>query len=273
MAAEPANRLTLVDPIRVVVVTMDSHLSGAASRAETMLRRELPGLSLAVHAADEWGSDPHALAECIADIGQGDVVIATMLFLEDHIRPVQAALAARRDDCKAMMCCMSANEITRLTRLGRFDMMEEATGALAMLKKLRGAKKGEGKNSGVGSDGKSQMRMLRRLPKLMRFIPGTAQDVRTYFLGLQYWLAGSDENMANLVRMLVGRYCGHDTVKAAAPVNYPDVGLYHPRLPGRIAESLDLLLDHKPAPARVLGEGLWGRTKLRQPQANRLPPG
>ncbi len=50
------------------------------------------------------------------------------------------------------------------------------------------------------------MRMLQRLPKLMRFIPGTAQDVRAYFLALQYWLAGSEENLANMVRMLVGRY-------------------------------------------------------------------
>ena len=262
-----ADVLTLHDPVRVVVVTMDSHLSGAAARAETVLRRELPGLSLAVHAADEWGSDKAALAECLEDIGRGDVVIATMLFMEDHIRPVQAALAARRDQCDAMLCCMSANEITRLTRLGKFDMTEEATGALAMLKKLRGAKKGDGKTNGVGSDGKSQMKMLRRLPKLMRFIPGTAQDVRTYFLGLQYWLAGSDENLANLVRMLVGRYCGRSTVRAAAPVNYPDVGLYHPALPGKITEDLSLLLDKKASPAGrgLLGEGLWAKAALRRP--------
>ena len=240
-----ADTLTLVPaaPIRVVVVTMDSHLSSAASRAEATLRAELPGLSLVVHAADEWGSDQTALSDCIEDIGRGDVVIATMLFMEDHIRPVQAALAARRDACDAMLCCMSAAEITRLTRLGRFDMMEEATGALAMLKKLRGAKKGEGRTNGVGSDGKAQMRMLRRLPKLMRFIPGTAQDVRTYFLALQYWLAGSDENLANMVRMLVGRYCDKRSLRpAAAPVTYPDVGLYHPGLPGRITENLAALL-------------------------------
>ncbi|RZK95889.1 MAG: DUF3479 domain-containing protein, partial [Methylobacterium sp.] len=81
------NVFSLVKPIRVVVVTMDSHLSGAAARAETVLRTELPGLSLVVHAADEWGSDKAALAECIEDIGRGDVVIATMLFMEDHIRP------------------------------------------------------------------------------------------------------------------------------------------------------------------------------------------
>ncbi len=50
------------------------------------------------------------------------------------------------------------------------------------------------------------MAMLRRMPKLLRFIPGTAQDVRAYFLTLQYWLAGSEENIANLVRCLVDRY-------------------------------------------------------------------
>ena len=227
-------------PLRVVLVTMDSHLSGAAKRAEATLRQELPDLELAVHAADEWGTDPEALAACHADIARGDVVVATMLFLEDHIRAVQPALAARRDACDAMLCCMSANEVTRLTKLGRFDMAQEATGALAMLKKLRGGKPGAKGTNGVGSDGRAQMRMLRRLPKLMKFIPGTAQDVRTYFLALQYWLAGSDENLANLVRMLVGKYCDgarRALRPVAAPICYPDVGLYHPDIPGRITEQ------------------------------------
>ena len=229
------------DTVRVVVVTMDSHLSGAAARAEAMLRQELPGLQLSVHGADEWGSDTDALAACHADIARGDIVIATMLFLEDHIRAVQPALAARRDGCDAMLCCMSANEVTRLTRLGRFDMAQEATGALAMLKKLRGSKPGAKGSNGVGSDGQAQMRMLRRLPKLMKFIPGTAQDVRTYFLGLQYWLAGSEENLANLVRMLVGKYrpgAKRSLRPVAAPIVYPDVGLYHPDIASRMTEDL-----------------------------------
>ena len=80
-------------PVRVVVVTMDSHLSGAASRAQAALRHELPGLDLVMHAADEWGSDPAALAACHADIATGDIIIATMLFLEDHIQAVLPALA------------------------------------------------------------------------------------------------------------------------------------------------------------------------------------
>ena len=220
---------------RVVIVTMDSHLSSAVARAERVLQAEMPGLSVVVHAADEWGSDPAALAECQADIARGDIVVATMLFLEDHIRAVMPALAARRDACDAMVCCMSAGEVTKLTKLGRFDMSREATGAMAMLKRLRG-KPGA---KGSASSGAGQMKMLKRLPKLMKFIPGTAQDVRTYFLALQYWLGGSDENMANLVRMLVGKYGRTSTLAAAAaPIEYPEVGLYHPALPARITERL-----------------------------------
>ncbi len=72
-----------------------------------------------------------------------------------------------------------------------------------MLKRLRGK---PARAATKATAGARQMKMLRRLPQILRFIPGTAQDVRAYFLTLQYWLAGSDENIANLVRFLVDRY-------------------------------------------------------------------
>lgn len=220
-----------VVPMRVVIVTMDSHLAQAAAGARDTLRHEIPGLELVVHAADEWGSDPDALEACNADIAGGDIVIATMLFLDEHIRPVLPALQARRDNCDALLACMSAGEVVKLTRMGRFNMSAEATGVMAMLKRLRGGAKGKPGASG----GRDQMAMLRRLPKLLRYIPGAAQDMRTYFLGLQYWLAGSEVNLANMVRMLVDRYAAGPrqaiagTLTVASPVEYPDVGLYHPR--------------------------------------------
>jgi magnesium chelatase subunit H len=228
-------------PVRVVVVTMDSHLAGAADAAGRTLRRELPGLELVVHAADEWCSDEAALKACHDDIARGDIVVATMLFLEEHIRAVLPALAARRDGCDAMLCMMSAGEVMRLTRVGRFEMAGEAGGALRMLKRLRGGRKG-GQSSGQG-----QMRMLQELPRLLRLIPGKAQDVRAYFLALQYWLAGSEENLANLVRMLVSRYAAGPragvgrALRVAPPLRYPEVGLYHPRAPGRIVERVEKL--------------------------------
>ena len=229
-------------PVRVVVVTMDSHLAGAAAQARGALRREVPGLELVVHSADEWCGDEAALAACHADIARGDIVVATMLFLEEHIRAVLPALAARRDGCDAMLCMMSAGEVMRLTRLGRFAMSGEARGPLALLRRLRGGGRPGGQSSGQG-----QMRMLRELPRLLRFVPGTAQDVRAYFLALQYWLAGSEENLANLVRMLANRYAAGPraalagTLRVAPPVQYPEVGLYHPRARGRIVARVDQL--------------------------------
>lgn len=233
----------MTTPVRVVIVTMDNHLASATDRARATLARQIPGLQLRMHTAAEWGSDPAALERCCADIAQGDIIVNTMLFMEDHIQAVLPALAARRDHCDAMVGCMSATDVAQLTRMGRFDMQAKQSGAMALLKRLRPKPKaGEAAGSGA-----KQMRMLRRLPKILRFIPGAAQDVRAYFLTLQYWLCGSEDNVVNMVRMLVDRYADgarralRGTLKHEMPVEYPEVGVYHPRLPGRIAETTEKL--------------------------------
>ena len=227
--------------VRVVIVTLDNHLSGAVERAGAQLAREGLGISVDFHAAADWERHPESLERCRRDIARGDIVVSTMLFLEDHIRAVLPALEARRDECDAMLGLMSGAEIVKLTRMGSYRMDKPATGAMAMLKRLRGSGK-PGASSGAG-----QMKMLRRLPKMLRFIPGAAQDVRAYFLTLQYWLAGSDDNVVNMVRTLVDRYADGDrrdlrgTMKPAAPVEYPEVGVYHPALPLRLVEDDKLL--------------------------------
>jgi magnesium chelatase subunit H len=224
---------------RVVVVTMDSHLASATARAAQRLAGEYPGLHLSMHAADEWGSDPEALQRCCDDIGRADIIVATMLFMEDHFQPLLPALQSRRENCDAIICAMSAAEIVRLTRMGRFSMDGKQSGPLALLKRLRGDKK-EKRTAGA-----EQMRMLRRIPQFLRFIPGTAQDVRAYFLTLQYWLAGSEDNVVNMVRFLIGRYAAGaraalcSTVKVPLPLDYPEVGIYHPRLAGRFCDSAE----------------------------------
>ncbi len=231
-------RISAADPtpIRVVVVTMDSHLASSTARARTKLQRDLPGLELVMHTADEWASDGAALERCLADIASGDIILVSMLFLDEHIRPVLPALTARREACDGMVAILSAEEVVRFTRMGKLSMSGETLGALSFLKRFRG------KRSGSGSSGQGQMKMLRQIPRFLRFIPGTAQDLRAYFLTLQYWLAGTEENLANLVRLLIGRYADgprralRGAVRAAAPVDYPDIGLYHPRAKGRVVE-------------------------------------
>ena len=230
MAADPT-------PVRVVLVTLDSHLAGAVERARRTLARELPGLRLRLHVAAEWADDGALLEQCNADIAEADIVFVSMLFMDDHIQAVLPALKARRDACDAMVACISAGEIIKLTRIGRFDMGGEAKGAMALLKRLKGSRKA-GKSGGA-----QQLAMLKRIPKLLRFIPGTAQDVRAYFLVMQYFLSGSDTNITNLVRLLVDRYADgprrhlRATLKPKPPAEYPETGLYHPRLQDRIGDD------------------------------------
>ncbi|MDG5749044.1 magnesium chelatase subunit H [Qipengyuania sp. XHP0207] len=226
-------------PVRVVIVTLDNHLKGAVERAGEKLAADR--IDLVLHAAADWDRDPASLERAKADVARADIVIATMLFLDDHVRAIRPALEERREHCDAMLGLMSTAEIVKLTRIGGYRMDAPAKGPLALLKKLRGSKKA-GASSGAG-----QMRMLRRLPKILKFIPGTAQDVRAYFLTLQYWLAGSDENVVQMVRALVDRYASGDRASrrgatpAEPPQEYPELGVYHPRSRQLMSESLRML--------------------------------
>ncbi len=236
-ASAPLPAATGDTNVRVVIVTLDNHLAGAVQRAQVRLARENPGITIGFHAAADWEEKPETLAAARADIARGDIVLATMLFLEDHIRAVLPDLQARREQCDAMVGLMSGGDVVKLTRMGDYRMDRPSGGMLALLKKLRGSPKP------AASGGAKQMAMLRRLPKILRFVPGTAQDVRAYFLTMQYWLAASDDNVVDMIRALVDRYADgprralRGTMKAQAPRDYPEVGVYHPALPGRIAAT------------------------------------
>jgi len=243
-------------PVNVVLITLDNHMSAAVDDARKMLVRDIPNLRLTVHAATDWNDHPHKLQACKDDVARGNIIVASMLFIEEHVKAIGPDLAARREHCDAMMCCMSAGEIMKNTTMGRFKMDGEQKGPLALLKKLRGDSSKARKDTGRTA-GERQMAMLKRLPKLLRFIPGTAQDVRNYFIAMQYRIAASDVNIANLVRLLVDKYSDGErrvlrgSVTAAAPVEYPDQGVYHPAIKGRVSASLNALPSKRDAKGTV----------------------
>ncbi len=235
-------------PMRVVIVTLDMHLAHTVATVGASLAREIPGLSVALHAAAEWANNPAALDQCRDEIATADIVIVSMLFLEEHVRAIQPALLARQAACDAMVITMSAPEVVKLTKMGPFRMDVPQRGLIALLKKLRGKP-----NTGEQSAGAGQMAMLRRLPKILQLVPGKAQDVRAYFLTMQYWLAGSEANIANMVRYLVGRYADGErralrgSLEARPPAEYPDLGVYYPDIVGGIG--------HDPTEIPVRGAG------------------
>ncbi|MEM7242538.1 MAG: cobaltochelatase subunit CobN [Pseudomonadota bacterium] len=222
-------------PYRVAILTLDAHIAGPAANAEAKLRKEYPGVEITMLTAAEWGGDPQALDTARRVILEADIVVTVLLFLEEHVEAILPTLKKARENCDAMICAISATEIVRLTKIGQLDMAKPASGILALLKKLRGKTKDKQAN------GEKQMRMLRRLPRILKMIPGKAQDVRAYFLCMLYWLGGSDDNIESMIRYLISRYSSVDDwrgTKFAEPLIYPDVGIYHPDLPNRVTDDL-----------------------------------
>ena len=215
-------------PYRVVIVTLDAHAAGPALRVSSRLAPDFPGLEVQVIAAAEWSECPDALARAKEAVANGDIIIANLLFLEEHVKAILPAMQARRDTCDAMLGVIADAEIVKLTRMGDLDMSKPASGAMALMKKLRGSSKP------TADSGAKQMKTLRRLPKILKLIPGKAQDMRAWFLCMQYWLGGSDDNVEQMIRFLIGRYADRADwhgAHADLPIVYPDVGLYHPDLP------------------------------------------
>ena len=220
---------------RFVIVTLDAHAAGPAARVAPALAKDFPGIEVSIHAAAEWAENPAALARAKAAIRAADIVVANLLFIEEHITAVIEDLRAVRDGLDAFVGVIADPQIVKMTKMGDLDMSKPASAAMQLLKKLRGS------GAPSGSSGEKQMKMLRRLPKILRFLPGKAQDLRAWFLSMQYWLGGSDDNIEQMIRYLVSRYSANrdwKAVSAKPPVDYPDVGLYHPDLPARITTNV-----------------------------------
>ena len=223
---------------RFVIVTLDAHAAGPAARIAPRLAHDFPGIEVSVHAAAEWAENPAALAAAKAAVNSANFVVANLLFIEEHITAILPELQAARARCDGFVGVIADPAVVKLTKMGDLDMSVEASGPMALLKKLRGTK------APSSGSGQKQMAMLRRLPKILKYFPGKAQDLRAWFLSMQYWLGGSDDNLEAMVRFLVSRYSGKRDwarIKAAAPIDYPDCGLYHPSLAPRITTDASLI--------------------------------
>lgn len=253
---------TSLAPVQLTLITLDAHLAGVVERATQSLRADGLRIDVAVHVASDWMRDPETSAQCRADIASADLIVVTQLFMEEQVSAIHDALAARVDDCDAIMVAMCAAELMKFTRMRGFSMGagndRSAWSPLSIMRRMLGGKQSK------GSAGERQMAALRRVPKLLKYVPGTAQDVRAYYLMLQYWLAGSPENIANMLRYFVARYAKGDRAVGSAtsspiapPREYPETGLYHPDIDGCVTTELAAL------PSRAHAEGRVGVLVMR----------
>ncbi len=233
---------------KVVIITLDSHVAGPCQRAALRLMEEFPGLSIEVHASAEWGESPGSLQSAKEAVNSGDIILVNLLFLEEHVKAILPSLKSRRDNCDAMAGVIADSSIVKLTSMGNLDMAAPQSAAMKILKKLRGVDKT------TKDSGKKRMKMLKSLPRILKFIPGKAQDLRAWFLLMQYWLGGSDDNIESMMRFLLSKYCRFEDWRGGSvsdPLEYPEVGLYHPDLKKKITVDVKELPKRKGALGRV----------------------
>lgn len=237
MRVDPSHK-----PYRVVLITLDKHAAKPVHVARQRIGLEFPYVEISIHAASEWEREPEALERARLAVAQADMIITAIVFLESHVNAILPDIQARRSECDCVVGLISDQSLVKCTQMGSLDMQRPASTVMGLLKKLRGDT-----SSAKRMSGESQMKMLRRLPKLLKLIPGKAQDLRAWFLCMQYWLGGSEDNIEQMIRFLLGRYATCPDLKkvsSEAPIEYPEMGVYHPDIEGRgIATSKGALPD------------------------------
>lgn len=174
------------------------------------------------------------------DLAEANIFIGSLIFVQDLAELVVDAVKPLRDSLDACIIFPSMPDVMRLNKLGSFSM-SQLGGSTSAIGKFMKKKKEEG----GASFEDSMLKLLRTLPKVLKYLPSDkAQDARSFMMSFQYWLGGSTDNIENFLLMITDKYvsAAPDVAEVALPVVYPDVGIWHPVAP-RMFEDLQEYTD------------------------------
>lgn len=163
------------------------------------------------------------------DVAEANIFLGSLIFIEDLAKKVIDAVEPVRDNLDAAVVFPSMPEVMRLNKLGGFTMENLGQSKSAIGDFMKKKKDEQG-----ASFQDAMLKIVRTLPKILKYLPNDkAQDARNFMLSFQYWLGGSSENLQNFLLLLADRYVLDQPLKTpiADPVEYPDLGLWHPLAP------------------------------------------
>jgi magnesium chelatase subunit H len=218
--------------IKVVYVVLEPQYQSALSQAVRQINQNHPQLAIEIsgYLLEELRS-PENYADFQRDMGEANVFIASLIFIEDLADKVVAAVEPHRDRLDVAVVFPSMPQVMRLNKMGSFSMAQlgQSKSAIAQFMRKRKEKSGSGFQDGM-------LKLLQTLPKVLKYLPiDKAQDARNFMLSFQYWLGGSPENLENFLLMLSDKYIFSGSakqenaeIKYQDPVTYPDMGIWHP---------------------------------------------
>lgn len=107
-----------ITPYRIAIVTLDSHNARPCERALENMCMDYSGLEVDIFAAATWSDNPGEFAKAKQAIEQADLIVANLLFLEEHVKPLLPVIEARRDHCDAVVGIICDAALVKQTRMG-----------------------------------------------------------------------------------------------------------------------------------------------------------
>ncbi|CAE7495220.1 CHLH [Symbiodinium natans] len=227
--------------VKVVYVVLESQYQSAMTTAIRQINKS-PGpvcMECVGYLLEEI-RDTTSEEQLAKDLDDANIFICSLIFVQELAEKLVKIVEPRRENLDACLCFPSMPEVMKQNKLGTFDLTQIAGGPLGsfaqQVKDLRQKSLSKNKPASGGNFQDSLLKLVRTLPKVLKFLPGDqAKDARTFVLSLQHWLGGTPENLEAMLLRVAGGYVAGvediDTDALMEPVVLPDMGIWHPLAP------------------------------------------
>ena len=209
-ASKPADRKVVPDDpgdrtmFKVVYVVLESQYQSSLTAACKRINAGQPDVAVECsgYILEEL-RDPENFEQFKADVKDANIFIGSLIFVEGVADKVEEVVAPERERLDAVCIFPSMPKVMRLNKIGSFSMATMGQSKNVMMDFMK-------KNKPGGTSFQdSMLKLVRTLPKVLKFLPGDkAKDARAFMMSLQYWLGGSPENIEALLLNLANGYVG-----------------------------------------------------------------
>ncbi|HEV3470499.1 MAG TPA: cobaltochelatase subunit CobN [Pyrinomonadaceae bacterium] len=238
--------------MKVTALFVGSSLLGPLRAAEAEINRAHgAGLSVAAH---NFGAplEEGAWAEVERDLAESDVVFVIHVTDGENAARLLPLLRRHEERHRAVVVINCMPELMRRTRMGKLrfgegagrggggeEKSEGGEGRARRLARGVGGWMGEqarARRAGKGAGHTTYLRLVERVPKLLRFLPGAGRlrDVKHYLYLFCYFLQPTPANVRSMLLYALKHYAGDPRLAAVEippPEAVPAVGVYHPEAP------------------------------------------
>lgn len=235
--------------MKITVLFVGSSLLGPLRQAEGEInRRHGAGLIVAAH---NFGSplDERGWAAVEADLAGSEVVFVIHVTDGENAARLLPLLRRHEERHRAVVVINCMPELMRRTRMGKLrfgageaageDEGKPAAGSETRARRLVrgvGGWMGERARARRGSGHTNYLRLVERVPRLLRFLPGAGRlrDVKHYLYLFCYFLQPTPANVRSMLLYALKHYAGDPRlarVEVPPPESVPSVGVYHPEAP------------------------------------------